>query len=114
MIKKIILELVMLGAYFLVERWGSRILFGTGTNYHLHWAWVVLLFLAAYWNLGGYWFAYPVIGWMLIGLGLVGSQLWGSHQLIYSRYWPVFWQLSFYYAGVVFVLSLLGGQLPLV
>lgn len=114
MAKKILMELVFLGAYYLIERGGSRLLFGPGRPHHLHWAWTALLLLVAAWNLGGYWFCYPVIGWMLLGIGLVGAQLVANHQLIYARYWPAFWQLSTYYAAVVVLLSLLGGQLPLV
>ena len=65
-------------------------------------------------NLTFYWFAYPVIIWMLIGIGLVIHQLWTSHQFLYQRFWPRFWQLTVFFWLVAFVLSLLGNRLPVV
>ena len=80
----------------------------------LNWAWGIMLMLLAYLNLGFYWFAFPVIGWMIIGLTIVVIQWHRTHELVYRKYWTAFWQWTYVYATVVFIGSLFGTALPVI
>lgn len=113
-VKNIITELVMLVGYGLVEWLVNRLIRRQKKPVHLLWVWTTLLIISCLINLTFYWFAYPVIIWMLIGIGLVIHQLWASHQFLYQRFWPRFWQLTVFFWLVAFVLSLLGNRLPVV
>lgn len=77
-------------------------------------AWGIMLMLLAYLNFGFYWFSLPVIGWMIIGLMIVGIQWHRSNELVYRKYWAVFWQWTYVYATVVFICSLFGTALPVI
>ncbi|WP_373841683.1 hypothetical protein [Limosilactobacillus sp.] len=79
-----------------------------------HVVWSVVFWLLALKNLDVYWIAYPLAGWMIWALLLILLQLVHNHEFIYRRYWPVFWRLSAYYAGIIFVASLFSHNLPLV
>lgn len=76
--------------------------------------WTLAFWVMSLINLGVYWIAYPVALWMILALGLIFLQLIHNHEFIYRRYWPVFWPLSMCYAGLVFVVSLFSGWLPLI
>lgn len=76
--------------------------------------WTVVLWVLSLANLGMYWIAYPIALWMILALALIFIQLVHNHEFIYRRYWPVFWQLSAGYAGLVFIVSLFSGNLPLI
>lgn len=76
--------------------------------------WTVIFWLMACLNLGTYWIAYPLIGWVLIGIILIFVQAIGNHEFVYNHYWPVFWKLSFFYSALAFAVSIFLHQLPLV
>lgn len=109
--KKLLWEGILLLAYFGVER-----LFGLlirRPKRWFNWLWTLLLLLIAAWNLGPYWFAYPLAGWMIIGLALVFLQLIARKEFLYHRFWPAFWRLSVVYALIVAVGSIFLMNLPI-
>jgi hypothetical protein len=113
-LKMIITELVMLLGYGVVEMLANRLLRQKKPARRLLWAWTIILLISSFWNLGFYWFAYPMIGWMLIGIGMVVRQLVANHQFLYQRFWPAFWRLSVFFWTVIFILSLFSWNLPVV
>lgn len=112
--KKILVEILIVLLFYLLERVWRVVRLKRPFGAHQHWIWSVLWWVLAVLNLGGYWIAYPLIGWMVIGIGLIFVQAIGNHQFVYATYWPVFWRLSFYYSGLVWVVSLFLHHLPLI
>lgn len=109
-IKQLLLEF-LIGAAFWGLEWLVQRLFGRPKQ-HSQAGWALLLMALTEANLGFYWFAYPMIGWMLLGIGLVVLQLTARREFLYQRYWPAFWRLSFLYASVVWAGSCFLMQLP--
>lgn len=110
-IKKVLIEIFIIAVYWGIE-WLIGHLFHL-KNYYFKWVWTLLLMAIAEANLGFYWFAYPVIVWMVIGIGLVFIQLGARKEFIYQRYWPAFWRISFFLALLVSISSLFAMNLAI-
>ncbi|WP_283583561.1 hypothetical protein [Limosilactobacillus difficilis] len=79
---------------------------------HLAWFWACLLILLSWWNFGWYYFCYFLIVWMLAAIVLVGGQHHHYSELLYRRYWPVFWRLTFVLAALAYLASWALQDLP--
>lgn len=108
--KRLLIEGGIVVAYWLIERLIGRLFHRR--RWHLNWLWALLFMALAEWNLGFYWFAYPLIGWMAGGIILVFVQLIARREFLYRRYWPAFWRLSFFYSVLVLAASLALTNLP--
>lgn len=112
--KKLIIEILLVILLFLLERVWRVFKLKRPFNYHNRKLWTIVFWLMALINLGGYWIAYPLIGWMVIAIGLIIVQAVGNHEFVYAIYWPKFWSWSFYYSALVFAITLFLHHLPLI
>ena len=110
----ILMQLVIVLLLWGLTRLVRRINRGPRVRRVCRYVWVCVLWIMSFINLGMYWTADPIALWMVLALGLIFIQLAHNHEFIYRRYWPVFWNWSLLYAGVVFIASLFSGRLPLI
>lgn len=110
----ILMQLVIVLLLWALTRLVRRINRGPRVRRVCRYVWVCVLWIMSFVNLGMYWTAYPIALWMVLALSLIFIQLVHNREFIYRRYWPVFWNWSLLYAGVVFIASLFSGRLPLI
>lgn len=109
--RQLLIQFLIIGILWIVTLIWHRL---TKKSQRCYVIWSIVFWLLALKNLDVYWIAYPLAGWMIWALILILLQLIHNHEFLYRRYWPVFWRLSAYYAGIVFIVSLFSCNLPLV
>lgn len=112
--RHILMQLVIILLLWVLTRLVRRINPSARVRRLCRYIWVLVLWIMSFINLGMYWLAYPMALWMILALGLIFIQLIHNHEFIYRRYWPVFWNWSLLYVGIVFIGSLFSNSLPLV
>ncbi|WP_223875885.1 DUF3397 family protein [Paucilactobacillus kaifaensis] len=63
------------------------------------------LYLSAL-NLSWNWFPYVMIGWMTLGILIVIVQIISKGELLYRRFFPVFWRVSVVYTTIAYLCSI--------
>ncbi|WP_367341886.1 DUF3397 family protein [Limosilactobacillus sp.] len=115
-IKRLIIQLLIFVVGIVLERiiivLQSPLAPKSGHRHHLAWFWSCLLLFLTWWNFGGYYFCYVLIVWMLLAIILIIRQYHHYQELIYRRYWPAFWRMTFVISAIAYLCSWALQNLP--
>lgn len=115
-IKRLVIQLLIFVVGVVLERiiivLQSPLAKKNGHRHHLAWFWSCLLLLLTCWNFGGYYFAYVLIVWMILAISLIIRQYHHYQELLYRRYWPAFWRMTFVVAVIAYLCSWALQNLP--
>lgn len=114
--QRLLIELLILVCYWFVEKLFFMVFVNMkitkrGMVHHPS-AWMILFLILAWWNLGYYYIAYPLLLIALLGIGLVVKQVVAQHEFLYSQFWPTFWNLGCGVTIISYVVSIFCHNLP--
>lgn len=96
-IRQLIIQILILAAYWLLEKlWAKIRSFNNPGHRRVHYplGWSILLLFLTWWKVGTYYFAYPAAILAALGLLLATSQRLQNDEFLYSRFWRSYWRIT--------------------